>query len=285
MLICFLSAILWSSLDLLRKQLVQQMSSLQLAVVLAGGQGVLFAVWLSVTSGFGIYPGTQYLFPAILSVSFGAGGFYLYLNGISRAPVSVTVPLLSFTPVFASIAALFIGERLQLNQWLGLSLICCGGLMLRSSGKNGEPSLPQSLMLGAAACWGLNTVFDKLALGSFGQSANAAAAHGLFMTTVAAAIYGLALLRFEPTGLSGCAPARTLVKIGMTIIVAQAALASQLIAITLVPVGVFEGLKRSVGVGFAILLGKIIFDEPLTRKKSLAGALLMLGLGVLYGVY
>ncbi len=56
---------------------------------------------------------------------------YLYMKAIRDYPLSLTVPYLSFTPVFAILTAwLFLGEEISLSGFMGIFLIIAGAWLL-----------------------------------------------------------------------------------------------------------------------------------------------------------
>ncbi len=298
MYLCLISALLWSTLDFVRKRLVSSLTPLQLAVALATGQALLFALWLLASGNALTCPDRAYFFPATASLLFGATGFYLYLSSVALGALSLTIPLLSITPAVSALAALTLGEWLQPQQCLGLLLVVGGGMLLRQTRGSSEVgaddiSRAQLYMFGAAVCWGINTVFDKLALRQLADEGSSVQFHGLFMTSFATLLYASAGVRRE--GMSEFPKAiwsqltGPQQRIGwlllLAILAAEGALATQLMAIQVVPVGVFEGIKRSIGVCLAIAVGHFYFGEVLSRRKLLAGSLLIVGLGLLQRLY
>ena len=57
----------------------------------------------------------------------------MFLKSIRESDLSLTIPLLSFTPLFSSIFSLFfLNERLDIIQYAGILLIIFGTLILYS---------------------------------------------------------------------------------------------------------------------------------------------------------
>ena len=93
----------WVGLDASRKHLVRTVEPLALLVVLAFGQLPLFLAW-ALTDPVWI-ENTDYFVPGLASVVLNALANVLYLRAVRASPLSLTVPLLAFVPVFAVLAA------------------------------------------------------------------------------------------------------------------------------------------------------------------------------------
>ena len=58
-------------------------------------------------------------------------GYYLFLTAIRMGPLSITVPLLAFTPVFTIFTAwVILGEQISWKGGIGISLVTCGAYVL-----------------------------------------------------------------------------------------------------------------------------------------------------------
>jgi drug/metabolite transporter (DMT)-like permease len=166
------SALCWSGLDATRKVLVQKISPVALLVLLTVGQIPLFAVWAA-TAGDTI-DSWDYVLPGLASLGLNVIANLAFFRAVSVSPLSLTVPLLAFVPVFTTIAANpLLGEMPGGRQIAGIGVVVVGALTLNAgAAEERSPlafakalfrergSLP---MLVTALCWSLTIVVDKLA--------------------------------------------------------------------------------------------------------------------------
>ena len=100
----------WAGFDLTRKLLVREIPPVALVFLLTIGSVPLFAAWMAQQGAAGRGRGTsRRRSPRCSSTSWPN---LLFLEGMRIAPLSVTIPLLSLTPVFATLLAIpLLGER------------------------------------------------------------------------------------------------------------------------------------------------------------------------------
>src|SRR5689334_10315274 len=123
------SSLGWSGFDLLRKLLVERVPPVALVFLLTAGSAPLFAAWMLVDGVAPPAPG--YLWPALGSVLLNIVSNLLFLQGMRIAPLSVAVPLLSLTPVFATLLAVpLLGERPSVADAAGILLVIAGAIWL-----------------------------------------------------------------------------------------------------------------------------------------------------------
>lgn len=263
----------WVGLDASRKHLVRTVEPLALLVVLAFGQLPLFLAW-ALTDPVWI-ENTDYFVPGLASVVLNALANVLYLRAVRASPLSLTVPLLAFVPVFAVLAAQpLLGQLPNAQQLVGIGCVVVGALALNAGDAADRSPLglvralvrePGSLpMLGTALCWSLTIVADKLATdhASYG-------AHGVVLN---AGIGTVALTWLAARReLSKLAPVRRAWTFGLLAIAfATLGLGGQLVAVQHALVGLVESVKRAIGLVGAVLVGRILFAEPITTPKLVA---------------
>jgi multidrug transporter EmrE-like cation transporter len=61
------------------------------------------------------------------------------------------------------------------------------------------------------------------------------------------------------------------------VVAGAGALLLQLSAMQLIYVGLVEAIKRVIGITMAAVVGRMFFQEPITRQKAIALALMALG--------
>ncbi len=270
------SALCWSGLDASRKVLVQRVSPVALLVLLTLGQMPLFGIW-AVISGDTI-TSWDYVLPALASLGMNIVANLCFFRAVTVSPLSLTVPLLAFVPVFTTLAANpILGEMPGARQIAGIGVVVLGALVLNAgAAEDWRPSAfaralirePGSLpMFVTALCWSLTIVADKLATQHAGFGI-----HGAVLSA------GIGLL-----GLSSLAARGQLRDLGavrkawkpllFAISVGAVGLGSQLVAVQHLFVALVEAGKRAIGVTMSVLVGRLAFNEPVTRFK--AGAALI----------
>lgn len=271
----------WAGFDLLRKLLVREIPPVALVFLLTVASAPLFAVWTLTEGATRMTPG--YWLPALGSVLLNIVANLLFLQGMRIAPLSVTVPLLSLTPVFATLLAIpLLGERPSLQGVIGILLVIAGALWLnwQPRGQGGDDG-PGGKIRGAvmvaltALFWSMTIPLDKLAVERataplHGTVLNAGVAAGVLLVLVAQRRLGdLTRLRRVPG------------TFGLALVVSVLALALQLLALPMAFVGTIETLKRGIGNFMALVSGAVFFRERITLAKILAVALMAVGVGLI----
>lgn len=271
-----LSAISFAALDVERKVLVRNFSALFLSLILAVGQIPVFVIAGALNSSLSIYS-VSYFIPMGVEVVLQLLASIAFVQSVKYAPLSETVPLLCLSPIATALLAISIGEVPNPSQSIGMLLVMTGALLLPRSQNNTEVHknpwkrhLGQLLMLTAALSWGSCTFLDKVSL----QYADWG-----FHATVLLSLQSLALVGLLQLFRSALPTRDTLRWSALTILVLTAASAFGfgLAAIQVFPVALFEATKRGVGVLSALLLGALIFHEPLSPRKWGSAVLLIVG--------
>ena len=279
-LVAAASGVAWSTLDVARKYLTRHLDAAAAAIALAFTQLPIFATWYLLDP----QPiGAAYFPPAAALVASNTVASLLFLRAVAVSPLSLTIPYLALTPVFAfALGAIVLGELPAPAQLTGIAVIVAGALALNPRPQGATTGLlarwrayisePGSVMMTAVAViWGLNTALDKIAL-----THAPPAFHGLVQN----AGVGLALLiwlasRRRLRDLTAVARART--PLAFAAIAAAVALGLQLIAIQLTLVSLVEAIKRAIGLALAVLLGRLLFGEAITSRKIAATVAIAIG--------
>lgn len=268
----------WSGLDLLRKLLVAKVAALPLLFYMTLGMVPFFAVWAWVDGRTQVDP--TYVWPAAASVTLNLFANLAFFEAVRLSPLSLTIPFLSFTPVFATVLAIpLLGELPGPLQVGGILMVVAGAFLLTSGGGEMSPvtvwraflrEKGSPLMMLVSLLWAAAIACDKMAVERASEPLHALVLSGGLgaVTLVLLALSGrlgeLAHARRVPWALTGALLAGAL------------ALGLQLVAIKLVWVSLVETLKRGIGNIFAVLVGRAVFAEPLTPQK-VAAVLLMAG--------
>ncbi len=278
-LLVLASAVAFALLDLLRKLLATRMRALPLLFFLAAGPVPFFLVWLLVAGGRG--SGWVYWAPATASVALNVGANLAFLEAVRLAPLSLTIPVLSLTPVFTTVLAVpLLGEWPDAVQGAGILVVVLAIVWLqvgaaggdRRGAAGGAAGRGALLMVLVALQWSLAMPLDKLAMVRSGVPF-----HGLVLNA------GVALGVLLVLGAQGrvgelASWRRHLGLLAATVVVSVAALALVLLALTLTWVGLVETLKRGVGSFLALALGALVFREAVGARHYLA--VLVMGAGV-----
>ncbi len=281
-LICVISGIFWALFDLTRKITLIHINPKILLILFSSIQILIFFIWCVVESFFFLTP---YFFSGFSLVIIGIISALLFLKSIRDSDLSLTIPLLSFSPLFSSIFSFVIlGEKLNNIQYLGVSSIIIGTLVLYSekfeilyifkSINNLRNSLSAKLMMIVAFLWSLTPVLDKICLEY--SSINI---HGLiqsFFTAVVLLFFSKSewkvfkKLKNKNYGL-----------IFITIFIGSLATIIQFYAILTNLVPIMESIKRAIGQFSAIFFGKIFFNENITKQKVLGVLIISTGVNLL----
>ena len=269
-------AVAYSGVDLLRKKLSQRARPALILFYLSLGSVPFFLLWFlwqptALQSG--------YWLPGMASVLLNILANLAFLEAVRVSPLSITIPLLSLTPVFTSLLAIpMLGEVPGNRSWFGIALVVLGVFFLNlPKGKRpsyfwshlrGEPGVP--LMIGVSVLWSLAMPLDKIAMTMSGP-----AFHGLALNA-GVAIGTLSLLVVRRRTIELRSGREMLGGYVVAIVLSALALALQLIAISLVWVGLVETMKRSFGSFFAVAAGAAIFHEEITRRMLAAICLMAL---------
>jgi drug/metabolite transporter (DMT)-like permease len=277
-------AVAFSLADLLRKLLAQRLPALPLLVALSVGMAPVFLAWLPWDAGGG--PAAGYWLPGMASAGLNLVANLAFLVAVGIAPLSLTIPVLSLTPVFTTLLAIpLLGEVPSGRQLAGVALVVAGvfwlGFGAAEGGSAGERlralarERGSALMALTALCWSLAMPLDKLALAVAGP-----AFHGLALN-LGVGLGALAVLAArgragELRRLAGQAPALlALVAVGAV------ALVLILLAILETWIGFVETMKRGIGSFLAVVWGRLFFAEPVTAAKLAAVAAIAAGVALI----
>jgi drug/metabolite transporter (DMT)-like permease len=285
LLILFAASFASSGFDLSRKLLVRHLAPLPMVVLLAFASVPLFGALVLAEERTRVAPG--YYAPALASVVLNIVANLTFLRAVKISPLSVTVPLLSLTPVFTALFGfVLLGERPAPLAVAGIILVVCGAFWLNLPRK--DPAAPRApfwraavsqpgawLMAGTALLISCAIPADKLAVGRATP-----AFHGLFLTSGIAvgslAVLGAQRRLGELAGIrQGWKPFL------LALATSTLTLGLQLVALQFLLVSVIETVKRGLGNLLAVALGRAVFAEVLSAQKLGATLLMALGVGLI----
>ncbi len=277
----------FSLFDLLRKKLTGRLSDAFLVMVLALGAVPLYGVWVALRPPGAV--SAAYAWPGVASVACNLGANYGFLRSVRLSGLSAVIPLLSLTPVFTSLLAIpLLGELPAAREWLGIAMVVFGALALQLGERTGERRQPWRL--GAGAWWMILVAFlwaSALPLDKLATEASNAAFHGLVLHLGV----GLSVLTIALRGLRHAPPARggAAARVGggtwslllTAVVLGAAAQGLQLLALQHAWVGFVETVKRGIGSSLALVLGRVVFAEPITLRKVSTVAVIAAGVAVM----
>lgn len=273
----------FSSLDLLRKILGRSIRPMPLLVYLAAGEVPLFLAWILYFHSAG--PQSSYWLPASASIILNFLANLAYLEAVRLSPLSLTVPFLSLTPVFATLLAVpLLGEVPGPLAFLGIALVVAGAFRLNlAPGSGNSPQViwhsfwherGSVLMVGVAFLWSLALPLDKMSI-----ARSSPAFHGLILNVgIGLGAFVLLLRKRRSPELRIARPLQF--QVITAIVVSTLGLALQLFALAVAWAGLVETLKRAIGSTMAIILGYLIFKEPVYWPKVVAVVLLAIGVAL-----
>tara|TARA_A100001234_G_scaffold127364_1_gene111799 strand:- start:6 stop:863 length:858 start_codon:yes stop_codon:yes gene_type:complete len=277
-LICIVSAFFWAAFDLTRKLTLEKISSINLLLIFTVTQLIIFFIWLFLED-FSINL-TPYLLPGITLIIIGLFSALLFLKAIKQSDLSLTIPLLSLSPMFSSLFSFFfLNEQLSNIQYLGIFLIILGTLILYSKKltiyeiiKSFKIILKNSsakLMVLVSIIWSLTPVLDKICLKN--SSINI---HGFVQSF---GMITLLIFLFKRDKVQTENTKKNWRIILLTVFIGSTATILQFYAILTNYVPIMESIKRSVGQLSSVFLGKIFFNEEVNKPKVVGVIVLSIG--------
>ncbi len=284
-LICIISAFCWATFDLTRKLSLKKITSTSLLLIFTLTQLLVFLVWVFYSDfSINLIP---YIFPALILILIGLLSALLFLKAIKQSDLSLTIPLLSLSPMFSSLFSFFfLHEKLSNFQYLGIFSIIFGTLTLYSkkltiteilkSFKIISTNDSARLMILVSIIWSLTPVLDKLCLAN--SSINI---HG-FIQSLGMIILLIFLLKKNSNKEIGKIK-RYWKLIFLTVLIGTLATILQFYAILSNYVAIMESIKRSVGQISSVFLGRFFFNEEITKSKLSGVIILSMGVYLILG--
>ena len=283
-LICIVSAFFWAAFDLTRKLTLEKISSINLLLIFTITQLIIFFIWLFFEDfSINLIP---YLLPGITLIIIGLFSALLFLKAIKQSDLSLTIPLLSLSPMFSSLFSFFfLNEQLSNIQYLGIFLIILGTLILYSKKltiyeiiKSFKIILKNSsakLMVLVSIIWSLTPVLDKICLKN--SSINI---HGFVQSL---GMITLLIFLFKKDKVQTENTKKNWRIILLTVFIGSTATILQFYAILTNYVPIMESIKRSIGQLSSVFLGKIFFNEEVNKPKVVGVIVLSIGVYFILG--
>lgn len=211
------------------------------------------------------------------AIPLNAVAYFLYMRAIKISPLSLTVPFLSFTPVFLTLTGYVgLGEQVSPGGIAGIVLILAGSYALNVDFRKPHPLGPvraairekgSNLMMVVAFIYACTTVFDKLAIVH-----SSPLTYGAYFYIFFSPILFLLCRAGKriPEGFFRKEDRMKAVGAGVLLFIEAM---SHVLALSLVKAAYMIALKRQ-SILFSVIYGKFIFKES-NMVARLTGAVLM----------
>lgn len=289
-LITAISSICWGGFDGVRKHLTQKLSHWNLLFFLSAFFSIFFLVWLLTTDSYHFTD--TYIKYGLITIVLNFFANYVYIKAIEFSDISSAVPFLAFTSLFTALSSfLILGEELSFIQILGILLVVISSLFINykvgSSLKTViEANQGALLMIVVSLLWAISAPFDKLAVAQSNVMTHSFLQSIVITFLNLSMIANLALkqkkniIRFTKEELTRdfLAAPKSLIAGSF---IAASALSLQFYAYTLMPVSIFESLKRSIAIISAFIISRIFFKEQISLMKIIATLMIITGAGMI----
>ena len=222
-----------------------------------------------------------------VQVPFEVLAYYLYLKAIRISPLSMSVPYLSFTPVFTILTAgIVLGESISSQGLLGILMVTVGAYVLNLERVASHPLAPLKAivkspgsrhMLLVALIWSLTST-----LGKKGVQLSDPLFFGVFyMLALSVPLTVIAGWRVKRRVASVNLKGRNSLWLVLAGLATALAMIAHFHAIELVPVAYMISVKRT-SLIFSVLYGGVIFGERHIRLRLLGTCIMLSGVAVIY---
>jgi uncharacterized membrane protein len=223
----------------------------------------------------------------LITVPLEVGAYYTLLSALRRAPLSLVLPLLAFTPVFTVLtSAAVVGDRVSAEGFLGIGLVTAGAYLLNAdlvSRRLTDPiwalvsSSGARRMLLVAFMWSLTS-----SLGRRGTLLYGALPFGILDVYGMLALFtAITCLRAVQKTLTFNFDRRTCILFLMAGLSMAAMEITHFTAISLAPVPYMISVKR-LSLVFGVIIGWIVFGERNIRYRLMGTCVMLSGILFLY---
>jgi len=222
-----------------------------------------------------------------IQIPFEILAYYIYLSAIRIAPLSLSVPYLSFTPVFAVLtAALLLQEEISVQGFLGILIVTVGAYVLNMERYARHPLDPikaifrtsgSRRMLVVALIWSLTST-----LGKKGVQLSDPTFFGVFyMVTLSIPMLAVAGWRAKRHATTVNFKGRNRIWLILGGLAMALSMLTHFHAIERAPVSYMIAVKRT-SLIFSVLYGGLIFKEERIRQRLLGTSIMLSGAVILY---
>ena len=222
----------------------------------------------------------------LISLPINAVGFFLHIRAVQVSPLSLTLPYLSFTPVFMILTGSLVLAEMP-NAWgiIGIIVICAGGYILNLEPGKNSALAPLKAVFRETGSWMMLIVAFIYSLGAvFGKQAIMHSSPLFFSITFFAIMNFLMLAAFRICGKIRMRTFKAQKQKGIVAgILFFAHILLHAFAISLTKAAYMISVKRF-SVVFGLIYGGIIFQEK-NLAVRIIGALLMVAGAVMITIW
>lgn len=254
------------------------------AIILTAAGALIFPLYASLH----IPPFTMELIKVIgFALPLEILGYYLFLSAIKKGPISVTIPLLAFTPVFTIASSyLLLDEQVSLQAAIGILMVTMGAYFLNLNAARSSLAGPIKALLSSPAArrmllvamvWSVTSV-----LGRKGAILHGAIQFGFTIEIlIAAGFLAIALVRHR-MGLARYELSRSyLILFPAAFLFMAAAQLTHFIALSMAPAPYMISVKR-LSLVFGVLVGWFFFREDQIGLRLLGTLMMVSGVWAIY---
>ncbi len=285
LIILFISGLLWGIFDLTRKLSLEILSLANVIYLIFFSQLIVFAISLCISD---LTITSYYYFPILVLISLlNILSLYCFLKAIKISEISMSIPLLSYSPLFSLLfAKIILNEHLTIYQHFGIIIILFGSFVLYSKSLKFKDLLgaPFSLLNNKGAqliiivtlIWSIVPVLDKKSF-----SYTDIYLHG-FLQSLLGILFLLLILRvprnIKSANLNN---RRDIVILLLLIIVSFLATITQFFALKVNLVPILEVFKRATGILLSLFFGYFFFKEHINKQKVVSVFIILAGLSLI----
>jgi uncharacterized membrane protein len=222
-----------------------------------------------------------------VQIPFEVVAYYLYLKAIRMSPLSLSVPYLSFTPVFTIVtAAVLLGESISTQGLLGILMVTVGAYVLNLELTVYHPLAPLKAiiesqgsrrMLLVALIWSLTSTLGKKGV----QLSDPSFFGVLYMFSLSLPLMAIAGWRVKKNMARVNLKGRNALWLSLGGLTTALAMIAHFHAIELAPVSYMISVKRT-SVVFSVLYGGVIFKERHIGLRLLGTCIMLSGVVIIY---
>ena len=272
-------AVFFAASDYFRKVAADTIPPVMLLTVFVAGQVPLLGAWLMASESLRLT--TDYWPIGLITAVTGLFANLFFIMAVRVSSLSLTVPILALIPVLTTVFGAVALNEIPTGQQIAGIVLSVGGLfwlylpddnptfwaVVQRFGRD----TGARYMLLVALLWSATAPLDKISMRLSSPATHAFIQVCLISGTLI--IYLIAFKRmstftmvrhaFKPAALASLS--------------AGVAYGCQLVAYQLTLIGIVESLKRVIGLLSALILGRILLHEPMTKHKLTGIALMAAG--------
>ncbi|MEW6349028.1 MAG: DMT family transporter [Thermodesulfobacteriota bacterium] len=214
-------------------------------------------------------------------------GYYLFLSSIRMAPLSLTIPLLAFTPLFTIISGrLILGESVSQHGAAGILLITCGAYLLNADLVNQGLFAPLKAifshagsrrMMWVAVIWSFTTALGKLGATMYGPIQFGF----LILAGVTVAFGAVCHARARKTGSHTTFRPDSWGLLALGGLLVGLVHVTHFVSLTMINVSYMISIKR-LSLIFGVCLGYLMFGEQNIKYRLVGASVMVAGVFFLY---